>query len=142
MIRKLKEKDMNRVMEIWLDTNIKTHNFIDQKYWNDNLELVRKMLPQSEVYVYKNENCNEIQGFIGINSDYIDGIFVWSEVQSKGIGKQLLEFVKTIRNRLTLNVYEKNGRAISFYENENFIIQSENIDENTGEKEYFMVWER
>ena len=43
---------------------------------------------------------------------------------------------------LQLNVYQKNARAISFYQREGFIIQCEGLDEATGEKEYTMLWKR
>lgn len=142
MIRQFKEMDIDRVADIWLDTNIKAHNFIPEQYWKDNLEAVKQMLPQSEIYVYEDESNHEIQGFIGISDIYIEGIFVWGEEQSNGIGKQLLDFVKTIKNQLTLSVYQKNERAIKFYKRENFKVQCEKYDENTCEKEYFMAWEQ
>ena len=44
--------------------------------------------------------------------------------------------------RLQLNVYQKNARAISFYQREWFIIQCEGLDEATGEKEYTMLWKQ
>ena len=40
MIRKLKEKDINIVMEIWLETNRSAHNFISEEYWMTNYECV------------------------------------------------------------------------------------------------------
>ncbi|MCI8408618.1 MAG: GNAT family N-acetyltransferase [Lachnospiraceae bacterium] len=140
MIRELHETDIDRVTEIWLDTNLKTHNFIDKEYWKGNFEMVKEMLPKAEVYVYEQESTGEIQGFIGMHDNYIEGIFVWSEVQSKGIGKILLDFVKDFKKTLTLSVYQKNKRAVMFYQRENFKIQSENIDENTREREYIMTW--
>ncbi len=138
MIRKLQEKDIDRVAEIWLDTNLKAHYFISAQYWNDNFESVKKMLSLAEVYVYEIEH--EIKGFIGLSDDYIAGIFVWWEAQSHGIGKQLLNFVKNIKEQLSLNVYQKNTYAVRFYQREHFKIQCENTDENTGEKEYTMIW--
>ena len=36
----------------------------------------------------------------------------------------------------------KNENAIRFYEKNNFIITSENIDKNTNEIEYTMTWKR
>ena len=33
MIRELRKVDINKVAEIWLDTNIKTHYFISAQYW-------------------------------------------------------------------------------------------------------------
>lgn len=138
MIRNFKEKDLNDVAEIWLDTNIKAHHFIPSNYWRDNLELVKEMFLQAEIYVY--EDDDRIQGFVGLDNNYIAGIFVSSEFQSKGIGKQLLDYVKTIRQELSLNVYKKNLRAVQFYKRENFQILSESIDENTNETEYTMIW--
>lgn len=98
------------------------------------------MLLQAEVYVY--ESDQKIQGFIGLNNDYIEGIFVSDKMQSQGIGKILLNDIKDKKNELRLNVYRKNTRAISFYQREGFEIQSDGLDEATGEKEYAMVWKK
>lgn len=140
MIRKLQKADIKTVANIWLDTNIKTHNFISEQYWKDNFETVKEMLSQAEVYIYKDKN--KIQGFVGLDNKYIAGIFICSEMQSNGIGKQLINFVKGIKNQLSLNVYQKNIGAVKFYQRENFKIQYEDIDENTNEKEYFMTWKQ
>ena len=40
MIRAVKENDLSAVMQIWLDTNIKTHSFISKHYWMDNYDMV------------------------------------------------------------------------------------------------------
>ena len=139
MIRKLKKADINRVTDLWLDTNLKAHEFIPFQYWKNNYDAVKEMLPQAEVYVY--ENDNKIQGFVGLNDEYIEGIFVSDEMQAQGIGKLLLDFVKNRTAKLSLNVYQKNTRAIHFYQREGFAIRCEGVDEATGEKEYVMTWE-
>ena len=61
-------------------------------------------------------------------------------MQSHGIGKSLLDYIKDKKVRLQLNVYQKNVRAMSFYQREGFTIQREQRDEFTGEKEYVMEW--
>ena len=87
--------------------------------------------------------CTEmIQGFVGLSNEYMEGIFVSDEMQSCGIGKLLLEYIKNKKARLRLNVYQKNARAISFYQREGFDIQCEGLDEATGEKEYTMLWQQ
>ena len=53
-----------------------------------------------------------------------------------------LNYIKDKKVRLQLNVYQKNARAISFYQREGFIIQCEDLDEATGEKEYTMLWKQ
>ena len=138
MIRKLQNVDINNVADIWLKTNLEAHDFIPGQYWTSNYEAVKKMLPQAEVYVYEDNKI--IQGFVGVRDEYIEGIFVSGKMQSHGIGKALLDYIKDKKARLQLNVYQKNVRAMSFYQREGFTIQSEGLDEFTGEKEYVMEW--
>ena len=142
MIRVFNENDISVVMQIWLDTNIKTHSFISKCYWMDNYDMVKKIMPQAEIYVYEDNITNQIEGFIGLTDNYIAGLFVKEGVQSKGIGKQLLNYAKGIKSNMRLSVYNKNIRAIKFYQREQFVIQSENTDDNTNEKELIMVWSR
>ena len=140
MIRKLLNGDIDRVADIWLKTNLKAHSFISEQYWISNYERVKEMLPQAEVYVYEDDKM--IQGFVGLSNEYMEGIFVSDEMQSCGIGKLLLEYIKNKKVRLRLNVYQKNARAISFYQREGFDIQCEGADAATGEKEYTMLWQQ
>ena len=140
MIRKLQKADIEKVAAIWLDANIKAHDFIPAQYWKSNFELVKELLLQATVYVY--EDNQEIQGFIGLNEEYIEGIFVSDAMQSQGIGKMLLNYAKGKRNKLRLKVYQKNTRAISFYQREKFELQHSGLDEATGEKDYGMAWQQ
>ena len=140
MIRRLQETDIDRVMALWLNANLKAHDFVLAAYWRNNFEPVKEMMLRAEVYVY--ESAGEIQGFVGLSGEYIEGIFVADEMQSQGIGKRLLDHMKAIKDTLHLSVYQRNTRAIHFYQREGFVIQHEGLDESTGEKEYVMLWQR
>lgn len=140
MIRELQEADLDKVADIWLDTNIKSHDFIPAQYWKSNFESVKEALLQAEVYVYEHDGA--IQGFIGLSDAYVEGLFVSDEMQSQGIGKTLLDYAKGQKDELFLNVYQKNKRAISFYRREGFEIQHSGLDEATEEKEYAMEWHK
>ncbi|MCM1263109.1 MAG: N-acetyltransferase [Butyrivibrio sp.] len=142
MIRAFRTHDLDTIMQIWLNTNIQTHSFISEKYWTDNYATVKDVLPQAEVYVYEDNDTQQIMGFIGLTGNYIAGIFIKETAQSNGIGKQLLNYVKKIKTNLSLNVYQKNTRAISFYQRERFFIKTENIDNSTNEKEFVMNWNK
>ena len=142
MIRKYADNDIDTIMQIWLNTNIQAHDFISADYWQSNFDMVKEMLPHAEIYVHEDDRTGQIDGFIGLNDNYIEGVFVKEAVRSRGIGKQLLDHVKEVRSILRLSVYQKNKKAIHFYLREKFCIRSENIDNNTGEKEFIMVWER
>ena len=43
---------------------------------------MKAMMSQSEVYVFEVDKM--IQGFVGLNAEYIEGIFVFEEMQSWG----------------------------------------------------------
>lgn len=138
MIRDFRKEDIDKVMQLWLNTNIQAHSFIDDKYWQDNFKDVKEMMPQATIYVY--EENGEIQAFIGLMEGFIAGIFVASDFQSKGIGKLLLDYSKEKNKELSLCVYKKNNRALNFYLKEGFTISTEQVDENTNEEEYVMKW--
>lgn len=113
MIRKFEKNDINPVMQIWKNENIKAHKFISKEYWKNNYNYVKEILPNAEIYVYVMES--NVVGFIGLDQNYIEGIFVNTNNQCNGIGTLLLNKVKEDRNTLTLNVYKKNTKAINFY---------------------------
>lgn len=139
MIRKFEKNDIDGVMQIWLSGNLDAHSFISDEYWKSNYNLVQEQIQQADIFVY--EDKGRICGFIGIVEGYIAGIFVDKDYRNHGIGKMLIEYVKQYYDVLTLNVYRKNERAVSFYHRQGFSTVSESIDCDTNEVEYKMKWE-
>lgn len=139
MIRRLSNSDIDPVMDIWLESNIDSHDFINPDYWKGKYNEVKPAIQQAEVYVYENDSI--IKGFIGLDGDYIAGIFVDKAYRSAGIGTALLDLVKQYHNRLILSVYEKNTSAVRFYKKSGFILESKSIDDETLQTEYTMIWE-
>lgn len=137
MIRLFEFRDLDNIMEIWLEGNLQAHAFIGEEHWKQNYEPVKSVLPNAEVYVY--EEAGEIRGFIGMDADYIAGLFVKEEFRGRGIGHQLIETVKR-KQRLSLHVYERNSGAVAFYRAAGFKIQQSMTEKETGEKEYLMVY--
>ena len=142
MIRKFETQDLDAVMQIWLHSNLDTHAFIPASFWTEHFEMVRDLLPQAELYVHEDASTRQIDGFIGLTENHIEGIFVAKAARSKGIGKALLDYAKSRKPRLTLSVYQKNERALAFYRREQFTVQSEGIDEDTNEADIQMLWMR
>ena len=138
MIRISDNNDLERIMQIWLDTNISVHKYIPQEYWTSNAKYVKEAIQEAEVYVY--EDNKEIIGFIGINKGHIEGIFVEEKYRNQGIGKELIAYCKNKYNKLTLEVYKKNTKAIKFYEREQFKPIKEDIEAANNEVEILMEW--
>ena len=133
MIRRMGKGDLDAVAAIWLDANREAHDFIPAAYWLGHFAEVRTALARAEVWVFETEARAEISG-------YIAGIFVRREARSGGVGRQLLDHVKTSRGQLRLQVYRKNLRAAAFYRREGFRVLEEGVDPETGEAELLMEW--
>ncbi len=109
MIKEFKINDLDEVMKIWIETNIEAHNFVPKKYWINNFQVVKEMLPLAEVYICKEENI--IKGFVGvIDKSYIAGLFVKKEYQREGIGSNLLNYCKIKYEHIKLYVFVRNKK--------------------------------
>ncbi|WP_088369390.1 GNAT family N-acetyltransferase [endosymbiont 'TC1' of Trimyema compressum] len=100
------KKDLDLLMNIWLDTNIKAHCFISKDYWLSQFDNVKNTLNNAIVYIYEDENC--LKGFLGLlPSSHIAGLFVKEVYQRQSIGYQLLRKAQQKNSSLTLAVYKK-----------------------------------
>lgn len=138
MIRQLQNKDIDKIMGIWLESTIYAHKFISKEYWNENYNIVKDVyIPMSKTFIY--EDNDDIRGFISIiNNDFIGALFVEKNYQSQGIGKSLIDYAKNLYDNLSLAVYKENEKALEFYKKMEFKIISENINEDTNCVEYIM----
>lgn len=126
MIERLSPTQLDQVMNIWLSSNLEAHSFIDPDYWKSQVPEVKVAIGKAEVYCF---NDPDVVAFIGLDPDYIAGLFVEKEYRSRGIGKQLLDFVKARHDHLSLDAYTKNEGAIKFYQRNGFSIVSQTDDE-------------
>ena len=138
MIRRFELRDLSDVMEIWLGGNIDSHYFIETGFWTSNFAMVETSIVSAEVYVYIDNKV--ILGFIGLEGDHIEGLFVKKDYRSQGIGKQLIDYAKVRHSKLSLSVYERNSSATKFYEREGFKRMGTQLNHYTGEVECVMQW--
>lgn len=105
-IRQFKTIDLNQIMNLWLDGNIVAHPYVSNTYWQSQYEKVKEMMPKAKLLVYEDNGI--LSGCIGLlPPTYIAGLFIEPASQKKGIGKKLLDEVKTQYQTLTLDVYKK-----------------------------------
>ena len=137
MIRKLQQTDIEQVISIWLEASIKAHDFVDSDFWKSKVKDMREIyIPSGETYVYVEENL--IHGFMSLYNDTIAAIFVSPDCQGKGIGKQLIQKAKDVRDILNLTVYKENQKSMKFYKKCKFSIEHEQIEKHTGYPEFLM----
>lgn len=139
MIRNLENKDIDKIMSIWLESTIKAHDFISKEYWENNYNTVKDVyIPMAETFVYEDEEV--IKGFISIiNKEFIGALFVSTDCQGSGIGKQLIDHAIDKYKKLSLAVYKDNKKSVEFYINRGFKILEEQANEDSGHHEYIMA---
>lgn len=140
MIRKANAEDLEKILAIWLATNLEAHEFVEASYWQDQLLHVAQAMDEAEVYVA--EDFGFIQGFIGLQASYVAGLFVAQEFQGQGVGTQLLTFAKEKHSTLSLSVFEKNEKAITFYEKQCFRVEKRDVDLATGQGQIWMSYDK
>lgn len=140
MIRKATSTDIDKIMQLWLETNIKAHDFISSEYWLKHFDEVKnKYLPQAETFVY--EDKHQLKGFISILLDnFVGALFVDTRYQRQNIGTKLLDYARKQKSSLNLKVYAQNQPAIKFYQKNDFKILAEKFDESAQAKELIMAW--
>jgi len=140
-IRKLEDKEINKVVELWYQVSIQAHSFISSDYWKENREaMATQYLPSSESYIAVDKD--KLMGFVSMIDTYLAAIFVQTDMQGQGIGKKLLNHVKKRNATIQLKVYKKNANSLQFYTRQGFKILSENTEESTNEMEYLMEWKK
>ena len=143
MIRNFQQQDEDSIIRIWLEASAIAHSFIPRSYWEDKVPDMRnKYLPRSQTLVYEDERTNETTGFISLIGNYIAALFVSPDRQGQGIGQTLMTLAKQQHPELELNVYAENTRALTFYRRQGFTIVQEQTDEQTGQQEFAMKYQR
>ena len=141
MIRKNSKEDIDKLVKLWYEISLESHDFIDKEYWEKAREdMAKKYIPKSDTYII--EENNEFRGFISMVDNYLAAIFVDKKFQGKGYGKKLLDYAKEQKDSIELKVFKKNNRACKFYLRNGFTIKQELDNESLKEKEYLMVWKR
>ncbi|WP_035292926.1 N-acetyltransferase [Clostridium sp. KNHs214] len=138
MIRNFKSTDIDNIMNIWLKSTIKAHDFINKEHWENSYDTVKTVyIPIAETLVY--EDNEGIKGFISIiNNEFIGALFVDVAFQGNGIGKNLINYAIDKYNELTLAVYKENKKSVEFYINRGFKIIKEQVNDDSGHSEYLM----
>lgn len=139
-IRAMESVDSYDVMDLWMRTTTKSNPFIEPDFWKKNYDHIKnKYISGQDTFVY--EIDNDIVGFICVSEqNYIDGLFVEPEHQKIGIGSKLIDFAQSRFSMLHVHVYAKNRDALRFATNKGFLIDGAQMDNETGEVEYEMIW--
>ena len=127
--------------DIWLQASLAAHDFVDPDFWRKNYDAMKEQyLPGSDVYLAKEKNT--VIGFAALCQGALEALFVRPVWWGKGVGSRLLRHVQGLHTELTLAVYSRNNRAVSFYLHHGFTVSKKQTCPHTGEPEILMLWQR
>ena len=133
MIRKIKNTDYPRLMEIWESAVLNTHDFLKEK----DFLYYKEQLPVYFQYVtlFGFEQEGILVGFIGVKEENLEMLFIDNNYRGRGIGKALITYAIDHLQVTKVDVNEQNIQAVGFYKYMGFnIYKRSNLD---GEgKEY------
>lgn len=131
MIRAYTQSDRDAVVKVWYEASFIAHSFLPAEFWDSERDdLKNKYLPTAETWVFEEEG--EVVGFISLLGNAIGGLFVMPSSQGKGIGRQLIEYARTMKTNLSLQVFKENIKSRHFYEKCGFITTAESLHTPTG----------
>ncbi|MCJ1888018.1 acetyltransferase [Pseudomonas sp. LA21] len=121
LIRQRIAADNPRLLDIWLHAVRATHHFLQASDIDALLPQVRDLyLPAVEVWVAVDSDDQPL-GFIGLNENHVEMLFIDPEVRGQGIGTRLLDFLRESRDSLSVDVNEQNPQAVGFYLHYGFV---------------------
>jgi putative acetyltransferase len=120
MIRKHKKQDLEQIISVWYQSSTLAHPFLSDSFVEKvKLDMTTIYVPNSETWVYEVDNL--IVGFISMMDNEIGGLFVLPNNHSKGIGTELVNFIKKEHSELEVEVFEKNSIGSAFYAKYGFV---------------------
>jgi ribosomal protein S18 acetylase RimI-like enzyme len=127
-IRRYEPADRDACLRIWRAASEVGHPFLTAADLDRQAVAVRDIyLPQAETWVFV-EAGGRVAGFIGLLGDLVGGLFVDPACHRAGVGRALVKHAARRKGALSVEVYEANVSARSFYRKVGFV--------ETGRREF------
>ncbi|AIQ72446.1 GNAT family N-acetyltransferase [Paenibacillus odorifer] len=124
------EELLNRLLNIWESSVRHTHLFLSEQ----DIDALRPLVMQalegiSDLFAFTDDE-EQLIGFIGVQNNKIEMLFVEPAVMGKGVGKALVAYVMQELDVHLVDVNEQNPQALGFYEHMGFqVFERSALDE-------------
>ncbi|RZM28482.1 MAG: GNAT family N-acetyltransferase, partial [Pedobacter sp.] len=127
-ISKAQTDDYDELIHLWEESVRATHKFLSEKDIADYKLLIYDYYFDTQNLYYLKDEA-KIQGFIGLNDDFIQMLFVRPDLIGQGIGKTLIDFAVEEHGAKTVDVNEQNVNAVGFYQKLGFhVVERSEMD--------------
>jgi putative acetyltransferase len=107
--------DFPRVVDVWEASVRATHHFLAEADIQFFKPLVREELPHVAQLACMRDGEGQVAGFIGVEHNKVEMLFVHPSWRGQGIGRQLMTYAITALGASRVDVNEQNTQAVGFY---------------------------
>lgn len=118
-----REQDHEQLVRIWESAVRATHTFLEEHHIQFYRDMVGEILEQRQVEVWEALNTEQQPvGFIGLQNNVIEMLFVDPSQHGQGVGRLLIEHTIELKGyHLKVDVNEQNAGAAQFYKKMGFV---------------------
>ncbi len=123
IIREYTPADLECTARVWRRSGQAEYDYLVafQELDNKKATDVFRRVIQADCRIWVCEIENVIVGFIAMNENTIDRLYIAPEHQGKGVGSKLIDHAKELYpSGLSLKTHQQNKRACAFYEKRGF----------------------
>ena len=133
MIRNIEISDYPRLMDIWEDSVLNTHDFLKMEDFLFYKKILSTYFPHVDLFGYERDGA--LIGFMGVAGDNLEMLFIENKHLGIGVGKELVLYAIENLHIWKVDVNEQNSQAIGFYKYLGFNVYRKSEIDTEG-KEY------
>ena len=131
-ISPVRPEDFPRIVEVWEASVRETHRFLTEADIVSFKPLVEQELPGVAELACVRDGAGQAVGFVGVENDKVEALFVHPEWRGRGIGRRLLEHAVRTLVATRVDVNEQNGQAVGFYRRMGFRVEGRSESDGLG----------
>jgi putative acetyltransferase len=149
VIRRYRPDDLASVLDVWSRSAREAYDFLDEPFFAAEADAIEhEWMPVAETWVFEtgafetgisetgvSETDARVVGFIALLDHEVGGFFVDPAWQGRGVGRALMDHARELKGALELGVFAENAKGRRFYERYGFVLDGEQIEEQTGHRE-------
>lgn len=118
-----REQDHEQLIQIWERAVRATHTFLEEHHIQFYRDMVSNVLQERQVEVWEALDTEQQPvGFIGLQNNFIEMLFVDPSQHGQGVGRLLIEHTIELKGHLLkVDVNEQNTGAAQFYGKMGFV---------------------
>lgn len=106
---------METLLSVWESSVRATHHFLSEEDILALRPLVRSALSEIPMLIYAADDDGTAWGFMGLDGQKIEMLFIHSQCRGKGLGRRFIEYAVTMCSATHVDVNEQNTQGTGFY---------------------------